>query len=71
LESVIEKMNKLAKEYHEKSRPLFCAKNGLVDEIVPLCDLRKYLVAFTGATYQNPKSICPQHHLILLRIIKG
>jgi glutaconyl-CoA decarboxylase len=71
LEPVIEKMNKLAKEYHEKSRPLFCAKNGLVDEIVPLCDLRKYLVAFTGAVYQNPKSICPQHHMILPRIIKG
>jgi glutaconyl-CoA decarboxylase len=71
LEPVIEKMNKLAKDYHEKSRPLFCAKNGLVDEIVPLRDLRKYLVAFTGAAYQNPKSICPQHHMILPRIIKG
>ncbi len=71
LEPVIEKMNKLAKEYHEKSRPLFCAKNGLVDEIVPMHDLREYLVAFAGAAYQNPKSICPQHHLILPRIIKG
>ena len=71
LEPIIEKMNKLAKEYHEKSRPLFCAKNGMVDEIVPLCNLRKYLVAFTGAAYQNPKSICPQHHMILPRIIKG
>ena len=71
LEPVIEKMNKLAKDYHEKSRPLFCAKNGLIDEIVPLHDLRKYLVAFTGAAYQNPKSICPQHHMILPRIIKG
>jgi glutaconyl-CoA decarboxylase len=71
LEPIIEKMNKLAKDYHEKSRPLFCAKNGLIDETVPLCDLRKYLVAFTGAAYQNPKSICPQHHMILPRIIKG
>jgi len=71
IEPVIEKMNKLAKDYHDKSRPLFCAKNGLVDEIVPLCDLRKYLVAFTGAAYQNPKSICPQHHMILPRVIKG
>ncbi len=71
LEPVIEKMNKLTKEYHEKSRPLFCAKNGLVDEIVPMHDLREYLVAFAGAAYQNPKSICPQHHLILPRIIKG
>jgi len=71
LEPVIEKMNKLTKEYHEKSRPLFCAKNGLVDEIVPMHDLREYLVAFAGAAYQNPKSICPHHHLILPRIIKG
>jgi len=71
LEPIIEKMNKLARDYHEKSRPLFCAKTGLIDEIVPLCDLRKYLVAFTGAAYQNPKSICPQHHMILPRIIKG
>jgi glutaconyl-CoA decarboxylase len=71
LEPVIEKMNKMAKEYHKKSRPLFCAKNGLLDEIVSLSDLRKYLVAFTEAVYQNPKSICPQHHMILPRIIKG
>jgi glutaconyl-CoA decarboxylase len=71
LEPIIEKMNQLAKEYHEKSRPLFCAKTGMIDEIVPICDLRKYLVAFAGAAYQNPKSICPQHQLILPRIIKG
>jgi glutaconyl-CoA decarboxylase subunit alpha len=71
LEPIIEKMNKLAQDYHEKSRPLFCAKSGMVDEIVPLRDLRKYFVAFTGAAYQNPKSICPQHHMILPRIIKG
>jgi len=71
LEPVIEKMNTLAKEYHDHSRPLFCAQNGLIDEIVPLGDLRKYLVAFAGAVYQNPTSICPQHHMILPRIIKG
>jgi glutaconyl-CoA decarboxylase len=71
LEPVIEKMNTLAKEYHDHSRPLFCAQNGLIDEIVPLGDLRKYLVAFAGATYQNPTSICPHHHMILPRIIKG
>jgi len=71
LEPVIESMNKLAREYHEKSRPLFCAKTGLVDEIVALADLRKYLVAFAGAAYQNPKSICPHHQMILPRIIRG
>ena len=64
-------MNKLAGDYHANSRPLFCAKTGLVDEIVNMADLRKYLVAFAGAAYQNPKSICPQHQMILPRIIKG
>jgi glutaconyl-CoA decarboxylase len=71
LAPIIEKMNQLAKEYYEKSRPLFCAKTGMIDEIVSMGDLRKYLVAFAGAAYQNPKSICPQHHLILPRIIRG
>jgi glutaconyl-CoA decarboxylase subunit alpha len=71
LEPIIEKMNQLAKEYHDKSRPLFCAKTGMIDEIVPMRDLRKYLAAFAGAAYQNPKSICPQHQLIMPRIIRG
>ena len=71
LEPVIEKMNKLADEYHEKSRPLFCAKTGMVDEIVSLDSVRRYLEAFAGSAYQNPKSICPQHHMMLPRIIKG
>ena len=71
LDPVIDNMNALADKYHEKSRPLFCAKHGLVDEIVNLKNLRKYMVAFTGGVYQNPKSICPQHQMILPRIIKG
>ncbi len=71
LEPVIDNMNALAEKYHRTSRPLFCAKNGLVDEIVNLKDLRKYMVAFTGGAYQNPKSICPHHQMILPRIIKG
>ena len=71
LEPVIEKMNRMAQDYHDKSRPGFCAKNGFVDEIIQIRDLRKYMKAFTGAAYQNPKTICPQHHMILPRIIKG
>lgn len=71
LEPVIERMNALAQAYYENSRPLFCAQNGLVDEIVTLSELRKYLVAFAGAAFQNPKSICPHHQMILPRIIKG
>ncbi len=71
LQPVVDKMNALANKYHEKSRPLFCAKTGMVDELVHLKDLRKYLVAFAGSAYQNPKSICPHHQMILPRIIKG
>jgi glutaconyl-CoA decarboxylase len=71
LQPIIEKMNALAKDYYEKSRPAYCAKSGFVDEVISFADLRKYVVAFTGAAYQNPKSICPHHHLMLPRIIRG
>lgn len=68
---VIEKMNKMAQEYHDNSRPIYCAKKGFVDEISTMNDIRKYLMAFAGAVYQNPKSICPQHQMLLPRSIKG
>ncbi|MBU1053838.1 MAG: glutaconyl-CoA decarboxylase subunit alpha [Proteobacteria bacterium] len=71
LEPIIDKMNELAKKYYDYSRPDFCAKTGLLDEIVQLNELRKYLIAFAGSAYQNPKSICPQNHMILPRSIKG
>jgi glutaconyl-CoA decarboxylase subunit alpha len=71
LAPVIEAMNKTVKEYYDKSRPAYCAKKGLVDEVVKLTDIRKYLVAFANCCYQNPKSITPQHQMILPRIIKG
>jgi glutaconyl-CoA decarboxylase len=43
----------------------------MVDEVVKMGDLRNYLKAFAGAAYQNPTSICPQHHLITPRVIRG
>jgi glutaconyl-CoA decarboxylase len=70
IEAIIEKMNQMAREYHDNSRPAYCAKYGLVDEIVSLTRMRNYLCAFAGAAYQNPKSICPQHQMILPRIIR-
>jgi glutaconyl-CoA decarboxylase len=42
-----------------------------VDEIADLVALRDYLVAFAGSAYQNPRSICPHHQMILPRIIRG
>jgi len=71
LDPIIESMNKLAQEYHDNSRPIYCAKHGLVDEMIQMDSIRNYLVAFAGAAHQNPKSICPQHQMLLPRIIKG
>jgi glutaconyl-CoA decarboxylase subunit alpha len=71
LDPTIEKMNKMMKSYYDNSRPLYCAQKGMVDEIVKMSDLRKYLAAFTGAAYQNPKSICPHHQMLLPRSIRG
>ncbi len=71
LEPIIEEMNKLVKEYFDYSRPAYCAQHGLVDEVAKMTEIRNYLCAFAGAAYQNPKSICPQHQMMLPRIIKG
>ena len=71
LEPVIDAMNKLAKEYHDNSRPIYCAQHGFVDEVVQMDAIRSYLVAFAGSAYQNPKSICPPHQMLLPRSIKG
>ena len=70
LQGTIDKMNKLIQHYIDTSTPQYCAKAGLVDEIVDMPKLRNYVVAFTDAAYQNPKSICPFHQMLLPRIIK-
>jgi len=71
LEPVIEEMNRLVKSYYDNSRPIYCAQHGLVDEVAKMTAIRNYLKAFAGAAYQNPRSICPQHQMMLPRIIKG
>ena len=71
LEPVLAKMNALSRQYYEQSRPLYCAKLGLVDEIVPFSALREYFCAFIGAAYQNPVGICPPHQMLLPRLIRG
>ena len=68
---VVDKMNQMIQDYRDKSEPVYAAKKGFVDEIVPLAGLRKYIQAFTGANYQNPKSITPVHQMLLPRLIKG
>ena len=70
LQGTIDKMNELIQHYIDTSTPAYCAKAGLVDEIVDMPKLRNYVVAFADAAYQNPKSICPVHQMILPRIIK-
>ena len=71
LEPIAQKMNEMAKKYYDTSRPAYSARYGFVDEVVELGSLRGYLKAFAGAAYQNPESICPRHHMLLPRIIKG
>jgi glutaconyl-CoA decarboxylase len=71
LAPIADKMNEMARKYHETSRPAYCARHGFVDEIVDLKALRGYLKAFAGSVYQNPKSICPRHQMLLPRIIRG
>ena len=69
--ALAQKMNEMAQKYYDTSRPAYCARYGFVDEIVNLSALRGYLKAFAGAVYQNPKSICPRHQMLLPRVIKG
>ncbi|HMK34141.1 MAG TPA: carboxyl transferase domain-containing protein [Desulfomonilaceae bacterium] len=71
LQPVIDKMNALAKQYYDQSRPIYCAKRGFVDEVVSFTDMRKYMVAFAECSYQNPDSLCPHHLMMTPRIIKG
>lgn len=71
LDVTIKKMNELVKHYEDTSRPFYCAKKGFVDEVVRFEDIRKYMVAFANAVYQNPRSICPQHHMLLPRLIRS
>lgn len=71
LSPVIDKMNALAQQYHDQSRPIYCAKRGFIDEVIPLTEMRKYMVAFAGCLYQNPESLCPHHQMMIPRIIKG
>jgi len=42
-----------------------------VDEIVHFEKLRDYMVAFANSVYQNPRSICPRHHMMLPRLIQS
>ena len=67
LAPIIKKMNDMIQLYHDKSRPAYCAKVGMVDEIVDMTDIRPYIQAFTEAAYQNPQSICPMHQMLAPR----
>jgi glutaconyl-CoA decarboxylase len=71
LEPVIDSMNALAQQYYDQSRPVYCAKAGLVDEIVPMARVRDYFVSFVRSCFQNPRSLCPHHQMLLPRSIKG
>ena len=71
LKPVIDKMNALAQQYYDQSRPVYCAQRGFVDEIVSLAKMRDYAVGFVRSAYQNPLSACPHHQMLLPRSIRG
>ena len=68
---VIDKMNEMVRHYEETSKPIYCAKKGFVDEVVRFGEIRRYMTAFAGGVYQNPRSICPHHHMLLPRLIRS
>ena len=68
---VIDKMNEMVKHYEETSRPFYCAKKGFVDEVIRFSEIRRYMAAFADGVYQNPRSICPHHHMLLPRMIRS
>ena len=70
LQPIIKKMNDMIQMYTDKSRPAYCAKTGMVDEVVDMVELRPYIQAFTEAAYQNPQSICPFHQMLTPRSIR-
>ncbi len=71
LDPIIAKMNDMVKHYENTSRPFYCAKTGFVDEVVRFEEMRRYMVAFANGAYQNPRSICPRHHMMLPRLIRS
>jgi glutaconyl-CoA decarboxylase len=68
---VIAKMNEMVKHYEETSKPIYCAKKGFVDEVIRFGEIRRYMAAFADGVYQNPRSICPHHHMMLPRMIRS
>ncbi len=67
LQPTIDKMNALIEKYTQESRPKYCAEQGFVDEIVDMTEIRGYIEAFVESAYQNPKSICAFHQMLLPR----
>ncbi len=70
IQPTIDKMNKAIQDYYDKSRPGYCAKVGFVDEIVNMDEIRNYICAFVGASYQNPKGLCAFHQMLTPRVIR-
>ena len=70
LQPTIDKMNALIDDYDMKSKPFYCAKAGLVDEIVDMPMMRNYMVAFADACYQTPAPLCPLHQKLPPRTLQ-
>ena len=62
LKPTIDKMNEMIEE--------FCAQHGFLDEIIELTKIREYVIAFAESAYQNPRSFCAFHQMLLPRAIR-
>jgi glutaconyl-CoA decarboxylase subunit alpha len=68
---MIYRMNKFIEEFVIKSRPIFCAQDGMLEEIVDMRIFRPYVLALKEAAYENPKFVCIFHKVLLQRIVKN
>ena len=57
MQPIIDKMNDMIQLYHDKSRPEYCAKVGMVDEIVDMTELRPYIHIYRGCLPESEEHL--------------
>ena len=64
-------MNAMVQQYRDGSRPIYCycAIRGFVDEGGAVRGAPPLPRGLAGSAWQNPASICPQHQMLLPRLI--
>lgn len=70
LKPTVDKMSEMIEEYRIKPDPLSCAQHGPLDEIIKLIKIREYMTVSAESVYQNPRSFCAFHQMLLPRAIR-